>query len=194
MADDAVAAHSDSPGAGWTGDTLEQRVQRLEDAVATLQDSTRLEERVTERVAERLAGCGPTSIQPCNDRFMESPRPTVPAMPRPTTGATPPPAPDPVILRQPWLLVDVLAELAAIFRMFFDVRYHVGWSARLTVLVLVPLLLLSHWWLALVGIPFVGPIFDKVVDLFLAFVIFKALSREARRYLQFQAERQRQSR
>jgi hypothetical protein len=181
MADDAVAA-SHEP-AGWPAGTLEQRVQRLEDAVASLQDTGPLEERVTQRVTERLQGRVPPAEQ------ITRSRPPLAGKPPP---ATVPPAavpPGPQVVRQPWLLFDVLAELRAMVRMFFDVRYHVGWSARLTVLVLIPLLLLSHWWLPLTGVWLFGDLFDKIVDLILALFIYKALSREAHRYREAQAAR-----
>jgi hypothetical protein len=192
MSDDAVATRNDPPGAGWAGETLEQRVQRLEDAVASLQNTGPLEERITQRVAERLEGRAVLSPSGRKDQIIEAPRSPMPAAPKPTglsSGPGSSPLSNPVLLRQRWLLFDVLAELAAIFRMFFDVRYHVGWSARLIVLVLVPLILLSHWWLPLVGVPVVGPILDKVVSLFLAFVLYKALSREARRYMELKGQR-----
>jgi hypothetical protein len=73
--------------------------------------------------------------------------------------------------------------------MFFDVRYHVAWTARLTVLLLVPFILTSHLWLPVYNLPIVGPVLDKVVDLLLAFFAYKALSREAQRYRQVRAAR-----
>jgi hypothetical protein len=192
MAEEAVATQNDSAGTGWPAATIEQRVQRLEDAVASLQNTGAMEERITQRLAERLEGRPALSHQ-----IVESRSSSLPLLKKPAPGnsGTAPPL-DPALMRQPWLLFDFLAELGAIVRMFFDVRYHVGWSARLTVLVLVPLILLSQWWLQwfpLVWIPIVGPVLDKVVDLFLAFLVYKALSREARRYQQLRADRQRAS-
>jgi hypothetical protein len=59
-----------------------------------------------------------------------------------------------------------------------------AWSTRLTVLVLLALIFTSDWWFPLAWVHFVGWILVKVVDLALAFVVYKALSREAQRYVQ----------
>ncbi len=102
----------------------------------------------------------------------------------------PPPEPlPPELMRHPWLLFDTIAELRAMFRMFFDVRYHVAWSTRLIVLILLPLIFVSGWLVPLAYVPLLGPILDKIVDLVLAFFAYKALSREARRYLQVKSGR-----
>ena len=100
-----------------------------------------------------------------------------------------PAAPLPLLkpMRYPWLLFDLLGELRAMFRMFFDVRYHVAWSTRVTVLILLPLIFLSGWWCPLAYVPFLGPVVEKVVDLVLAFFVYKALSREAHRYREIRA-------
>jgi hypothetical protein len=76
-------------------------------------------------------------------------------------------------------------------RMFFDVRYHVGWTARVTVLILLPLIYTSYYWVPFTSVMIVGTVIDKTVDLILAFLAYKALSREARRYLEIKADRSR---
>jgi hypothetical protein len=104
-----------------------------------------------------------------------------------------PPAADPLSLvlpsrvDRPWLLFDLFAELRAMVRMFFDIHYHVAWTTRLIVLVLLPAILLSHWWFPFAWVPVVGTLGDKLVDLVLAFAIYKVLSREAHRYMETRA-------
>jgi len=44
------------------------------------------------------------------------------------------------------------------------------------------LILTSHWWLPLAWLPGFGGLFVSVVNLILAFALYKALSREGRRY------------
>jgi hypothetical protein len=169
----------------WPAETLEQRVQRLEDAVASLQDSGPLEERITQRVADRLQGRAAPATGLADKVSATRPAPPPPTG-KPFLSA---PSVGPQVARQTWLIFDVLAELRAMVRMFFDVRYHVGWSTRLTVLVLVPLLFLWHWWVPLTGVWLFGPLLEKSVDLVLAFFIYKALSREAQRYREAQSAR-----
>jgi hypothetical protein len=45
-----------------------------------------------------------------------------------------------------------------------------------------PVILLSKWWCPLSWLFLVGDYLDKIVDVILAWVVYKALSREARRY------------
>ena len=84
----------------------------------------------------------------------------------------------------PWLAFDIYRELAAVFRMFFDLHYRVAWSTRMLTLLLLPAILTSAWWLPFSGLPIFGTVLDKIFDLVLALVVFKALSREARRYME----------
>lgn len=122
---------------GDSAEPLQERVERLEDALAVLQELPKQEDH---------------------------PLTTIPTAPR------------------RWLLFDFLAELRLILRMFFDIHYRVAWSTRVIVLVLVPMILLVHWWLPLSGVWVVGALIQHVVIMFLAFFVYKALSREARRY------------
>jgi hypothetical protein len=182
--ENAPAAEAPDPAA----ESLEQRVQRLEDAVAALQDTRPLEERVVERVSQRLGITPPKpepEPEPRTDYMASAARRTPPpgdGLPAPDVAALPSRPAPPALLRHPWLLFDLLGELRAMVRMFFDVRYHVAWSTRVTVLVLLPLIFTSGWWCPFAYIPILGPLVEKVVDLVLAFFTYKALSREARRY------------
>ena len=106
-----------------------------------------------------------------------------------TQETPPPPSAPPQIESHPWLLFDMFGELRAMVRMFFDVRYHVAWSTRGVVLILLPLIFTSGWWFPLAYFPFLGTFFMKVLDLLLSFFVYKALSREARRYLDYRASR-----
>ena len=173
--------------------SLEQRVQRLEDAVAALQDTHLVEERLIERAQNLLqersgtpppAPARPPAAQQMFDatRFTP-PRPNATAATEPPAVEPPPPAPPP-LLHRPWLLFDLATELRAMASMFFDRTYRTAWSTRVAVLVLVPMILLSHWWFPFAWVPIVGPLVDKAVDLVLAFFLYKSLSREAHRYME----------
>jgi hypothetical protein len=165
---------------------LEGRVQRLESAVAALQDTQALEDRVAERVAARLESTVNSKVQTmaATDQRVSGAAMMAAAGDALRAVATPV---GQSVAQMPWLIVDLYQEVVAIARMFFDLHYKVGWSTRLLVLVLVPAILTSHWWLPFSHVVVIGELFDKVVDLILAFVVVKALSREARRYMQFRA-------
>ena len=81
-----------------------------------------------------------------------------------------------------WLLLHTFRELGLIWRMFRDRHYRVGWFTWLIVLLFLPLILLSEWWFPLAWLPIVGSYLDKIMNVVLAFFVYKALSREARRY------------
>jgi hypothetical protein len=181
---------ADAPGP--PAESLEQRVQRLEDAVAALQDTRPLEERVVERVSERLGITPPKGEpDPRTEHMITAERRTAPppadGLSTQETPPLPPQGPPPLITRHAWLLFDLLGELRAMVRMFFDVRYHVAWSTRVTVLTLLLLIFTSGWWCPLAYVWFLGPLVEKLVDLVLAFFVYKALSREAHRYREIRA-------
>ena len=80
------------------------------------------------------------------------------------------------------MLFDTFRELRLIWRMFRDHRYRVGWFTWFMVLTFLPLILLSGWWFPPAWLPIVGSYLDKMMNVILAFFVYKALSREARRY------------
>jgi hypothetical protein len=84
-----------------------------------------------------------------------------------------------------WLFWDTWAEARAIVRLFIDPRYHLPWSSRAIPLALLLLILTSKYWVPGSSIPFLGDwLLVKLVDLLLAFLLFKWLGHEARRYRQ----------
>jgi len=170
---------------------LEQRIQQLESAIAALHDTNALEERIAERIAhqlqaavsaeaERLVAAQPRTVAP-----VATPLPQAAAQPAPRPNGIavgPRPTVAPKLAGLPWLVVDICREALAIFWMFLDRNYNVAWPTRLLILTLLMAVLTSQWWDPLAYLPFVGGVLDKLVDLLLAFAMFKALSNEARRY------------
>jgi len=177
--------------------SLEQRVRRLEEVLALLQER---------RASPPLVASVPTATPPI-DRPPEARPVPPPAVPPPAatavmldvgkrllgTGpsvATAAPAPEPRVARLVnrssllWLLWDTWAEARVILRMFLDPRYHLPWSARVLPLVIFAAILTSRFWVPGSSIYILGDCLDKVVDLLLAFLLFKWLSHEARRYRQ----------
>jgi hypothetical protein len=187
-----VPETSDSVPVVNSHNSLEQRVQRLEDAVAALQDTHLVEERLIERAEVLLqeragAASQPPPRPPIAQQVYDAgrfapPRPAAPPAPEPLLLEPPPPLP-PVLTRS-WLILDLAAELRAMAAMFFDRSYRTALTTKVALFVLVPAILLSHWWFPFAWVPIVGPLVDKVVDLGLAFFLYKALSREAHRYLE----------
>jgi hypothetical protein len=156
--------------------TLEERVRRLEDALAQLQQERGIQMHI---VADRSPTTSTATLLDVGKRLLRSSSDTAAATP-----AVPPTAPQPTPSRSPWLLWDTIAEARAIARMFVDPRYQLSWSARILPLVLLAAILTSSFWVPGTSIYVLGGLIDKIVDVLLAFVLFKWLGHEARRYRQ----------
>ena len=157
---------------------LGTRVQRLEHEVSALQDSSALEERVVERVTERLQ----KNVR--SDQFTATPPPT--AAREPFTEAIPPrTAAD----NYAWLFFDMFTDARLMILMMLDRRYTVAWTTHLVVWLFIPAILTSGWWFPFAYLPFFGHPLDKLFDLLLAFGVYKALSRELHRYREILVKR-----
>jgi hypothetical protein len=183
--------------------SLEQRVRRLEEALATVQDTRQLEERVVERltkaappaqpVAAPMAAPAPPPAPDSANLLLDAGRRLLPAAVgviqaearvadahvRAGAGSQP--------TRPAWFLVDAYAEVRAVLHMYLDPRYRMTWTGRVVPWVLLGAIVFSSIWfpgLSALGSvsPFLGILAMKPVDLILAFFFFRILSREARRY------------
>jgi hypothetical protein len=142
------------------GDTsaLEQRMRRLEDALREIGET-----RVTDRPKARTARATDVSI--------------------PTAAVAPdPPTAKPAGENANWFLLELWAEARAIQYMYFDPRYRMSWHAWLIPLLLLAAFITTGWWVPGADIVGMGRLIVKAVELILAFVLFKMLAREARRY------------
>jgi hypothetical protein len=172
-------------------DQLENRIRRLEDALAQLHE--RQEQQAHEAAAKPFAPVAqivttPTPIRTAasdsagsflfhvGKPFFNPPVASVAQPSQETSFAAG--------LRWTEFLFDAYAEMRAIFRMFVDPRYQMSWMSRLVPLVLALLLFTSGFWAPGASLPGVGTLLEKVIDLPLAFLFFKVLSYEARRYRQ----------
>ena len=66
--------------------------------------------------------------------------------------------------------------------MYVDPRYSMPWLGRLLPLVLLAAFIASYYWAPFTSVPGVGWLLNKALDLLIAFVLFKVLGHEARRY------------
>jgi hypothetical protein len=176
--------------------SLELRVRRLEEALATVQDTRQLEERVVERLkaappAQPVAVPAPAPAPDSTNLLLDAGRRLLPAAvgviqaearaadAHVRAGAQP--------SRPAWFLVDAYAEVRAMLHMYLDPRYRMTWTGRVVPWILLGAILCSSIWFpglsALASVsPFLGILAMKPVDLILAFFLFRILSREARRY------------
>jgi hypothetical protein len=162
---------------------LETRVHRLEQAVAALGDTQLMEDRVVERVARRIEPGANGNSSPPTARLRQAVKPepadapkhddrhAEPAFASHDSGAT----------RAGWLVTEFLDEVRTMFRMMGDYRYRFSWTGRVIPLACIVIGLLS-WFLIGNGIPLIGGAMDRIIDLILIVVAYKALSREVLRY------------
>jgi hypothetical protein len=153
-------------------EALEQRVHRLEDAVAALQDTRQLENRLVERLSRLAPFARPESA----GLTIEATGRLVPA----ARGQVAPQA-TPASSR-PWLLLDAYHEARTVFRMFFDARYRVSRGVLPLSIGLLAAIGTSWLWVPASSLPVFGALWTRLFDLVLAFILFKVLQREARRY------------
>lgn len=169
--------------------SLEQRVRRLEDVVAGIQDTQQLEERITERVSDRIRREPKFAIKESAGLLVNAGRQLLPAaltmMHHDGENTDKPGMAEAANLRRSWLVFDAYTEARAMVRMFFDHRYRVSWWSRVAPSMLFVAILTSWIWLpgtsilpSLISVPLV-----KAVDVVLAFLAYKILSREVCRYL-----------
>jgi hypothetical protein len=153
-------------------ESIERRLARLEQAVAAMQDTSALEERLLARVSDRATRSSSTA-----GVLIEAGRRLLPAAIEPVSAA---PGHDPNLERRSWLFIDLYTELRAIFWLFLDRRYQCSWICRLVIPVFLLLFFGSSWFLG--SIPLIGWVIDKIFDVAIVIVAYKILSREAARY------------
>lgn len=163
-------------------ESLERRVHRLEQAVAALGDTQLMEDRVVERVAQRVE---PTQngglLSGASRLWKRGERKAAPdsagaAEPAPA----PSPAPEPPRAPSGWLLTEFVHELRTVFRMFGDYRYRMSWAGRIVPVVCIIVAVLSYFVVRM--IPLVGWAIDTAIGIVLVIIVYKSMAREVRRY------------
>jgi len=173
---------------------MELRIRRLEEAVAGLQDTRQMEERVAERVSDKLGGVSEKGIQESRSVLMEASRHLLPGAlglaSESTSTSSAPNGRGPTLPRRAWWL-EAYDDLRAMVRMYFDHRYrrHMTWTAFLTPFVFLSFVLLVWLWMptSILVLGWALAILDKILDVLLAFFAYKILSRELIRYREMMA-------
>lgn len=165
---------------------VEQRLHRLEAAVTALKDTPLMEERVVDKVIQRLKK---TPIKNLRDAVVTPEETKDPA-------AVPPPEEDHVETvisavpepkeRRGWFLFELLGELRTMRQMTFDHRYQFSWIGRVAPIVIITIYVLL-WWM--IGSTFPFGIIERLIDIVLIVLLYHILAREARRYRDRQSNR-----
>jgi hypothetical protein len=160
---EAQAPHQTEP----SPPSLEVRVRRLEDIIATLQLAP---SHRTDHIAEQ-------GEPPASDGIVAAPRPSSTSIKEPEPLPPRPPLPT---RGEPWLVFEIVAELRAMLRMYFDPRYRMSWYSRLMIPTLIVVIVLTRMFIANVWV--IGWLLDIILFPILLYVLIKVLIREATRY------------
>jgi len=185
--------NTNSVHVGETHDDMEDRLHRLEQAIAALQDTKLMEERLLERVMNRVdqapatpqappvATLAPPENHGANDAIVGAGMALLPGALRAVSSslnsATDPRRYDSqrpsLFSAQSWLLLDLVQELRTFGMMMLDYRFRPSWTVKT-----VPICCLA---LVILNFVFLGGIFH-LLDIIPTIVAYKTLSREAQRY------------
>jgi hypothetical protein len=171
-------------------ESMEQRIRRLEKAISAMQDTRLMEERVVEKVVNRIdqapqqapahpgeAADGTTNGGP------ELLSGSVRAVGSQLVAMTSPAAESngSVFSAKSWILTDIAQEIRTFFVMFFDFRYRTSPIAKIIPIGAFFMFVLS--WIFMQGsVIFIGSLMNYMLDLFLVILVYKTLQREAARY------------
>jgi len=173
-----------------SGESMESRIRRLEAAIAAMQDTRLMEERVVDKVVSRIdqpqappapqqaapAGAPTDSSAAMLPEMMHSVGSQLDAMTSPAASSD-----GSLFSAKTWLLTDIIQEVRTFFTLYFDFRYKTTLAAKIVPPVAFVLFVLS-WTVMHGSMPFIGSVFDYVFDFVLAIVVYKTLQREAARY------------
>ncbi len=184
-----VAVLVPSTPAAPGGDSLEDRLRRLEATLTALAEVKPVAPAapVAQVVADAPSAGPKTTLRGTASKVLSASRWLLPpglGGARDTTEEPPSFASE---SKSPWFLFDALNELITYKYMYGDPRYRLTWTGRVIPIVLVVLILVP--WDSLPPISLVAKIsaflaasLAKLLELFFAFLLFKVLNREARRY------------
>src|SRR5262245_58890791 len=138
MADTTVTPETPA----WEGtnhvEDLEQRLQKLEDVVAAICDTQALEDRVYQRVTDKLStqpSLTPASPPPVNDVLPPHPSEAETAhAPPPTATFVPPVPPRPTWLTESTLIGEMWLDIRTFWKMLRDPLYPTSRLAKFIVL------------------------------------------------------------
>lgn len=174
---------------------LENRLERLEKAIAALSDTQLMEERLVQKVITRVppptAALAPPPSSTGNSAagaIYEAGKAILPGALRVVTSelnaATDPktgvPARGSFLAPQSWMLTDLLYDLRTFFALYVDYRYRPSWTSRIVPLAVVGLLILNIVMRQTSGL--MGIFMEYILDPIALLILFKTLSREAVRY------------
>ena len=153
-------------------ETVADRLQKLEAALNAMQNTSGMEQQLAERVITRVREQMPNGLA-SGDML------GVPGLVSLAAGAYPAvPGTDSGV----WGPFAILRELRLMVKMYVDPRYRLSRVTQLVAPIAVILMVLNYFVFSFWSVPILAPIFERVILIVLAVVLYKVLSWEAHRY------------
>ena len=157
-------------------ESVDDRIRRLEQTIARLENTDVMEKVLTQRVLERVHQSAPAGFPAAIPGHVLDEADASAAL-----ALAAPSSPGGLIARVP-----ILAEFRLMFLMYFDSRYRTSRMCQVGVPVVLGLMLLNYfffnWFVAIPLLPIIGVILERIGLVVLSVVLYKFLSREAARY------------
>jgi hypothetical protein len=162
---------------------LEERIHKLETALAERNSAALTEDAVAERVIAKLSSVAglPQSSDGTDRVLVLASKPD--DHPPPPKGAVLHP---PEMVNDPthrtWFLTELLAEFRLALHMYFDPRYRISRTTQFAIPGIAILFVLNYLFYAWINIPFLSPVAERAIDILLCVVGYKLIIRELGRY------------
>jgi hypothetical protein len=162
---------------------LEERVRKLETALAERGTPALMEETVADRVIAKLSAAASPHSPVGSDRVLVLA----------STHDAPPPPPKGAVLRPPqtstdlgrhtWFLSQLGAEIRLAVHMYFDPRYRISRTTQFALPGIALILLFNYFFFTMwASIAFVSPFAERLLDVVFCVIGYKLLTRELGRY------------
>jgi hypothetical protein len=162
---------------------LEERIHKLETALAERTSSALTEDAVAERVIAKLSSVAglPQSSHGTDRVLVLASKPDdLPPPPKGTVLHPPEMASDPT--HRTWFLTELLAEVRLALHMYFDPRYRISRTTQFALPGIAILFVINYFFYAWISIPFLSPVVERAIDILLCVVGYKLIIRELGRY------------
>ncbi|MBA4188734.1 MAG: hypothetical protein C0467_12110 [Planctomycetaceae bacterium] len=162
---------------------LEDRIRKLESALAERPVASSDEDAMTDRVIAKLsalAGSGRSAADRVLVLASDDSRYPVPPLPQ---GAVINPPTQPIDPSQRrWFFTQFWSEIQLAFRMYFDPHYRVSRTTQFAIPGIALLLVFDYFFFSWVSIAFVSPIVERLLAVCLGVLGYKLIVRELGRY------------
>jgi hypothetical protein len=185
---EATESNTHTPATQGTSDreaALEDRIRKLEAALAAQTAVPPDDEAVTERVLAKLsslAGSGRSVAERVLVLASDGSQQALPPLP---DGAVlhPPTAAMPEEAHRRWFFTQLWTEIRLVFRMYFDPHYRVSRTTQFALPGIALLLVFDYFFFSVwVSIVFVSPVMERLLAVALGVLGYKLIVRELARY------------